>query len=163
MPSHYRVRISRAGTHYCDVIMGVKASQITSLTIVYSTVHSGKSKKTSNLRVTWLSAADQCTISHVTYIHIMISRILKYAINFVNNVISNFLGNEYCDASQPCPANVIFSANHLCWSLMANSLMAEWYVVVMGTGAPFANVTHLHLYMCASVWVRPEALFTNID
>ena len=32
-------------THYCDVIMGAMASQITSLTIVYSIVHSGADKK----------------------------------------------------------------------------------------------------------------------
>ena len=34
--------------HYNDVIMGAMASQITSLTFVYSTVYSGRSKKTSN-------------------------------------------------------------------------------------------------------------------
>ena len=39
--------------HYRYVIMGVMASQITSLTIVYSTVYSG-AKKTSKLRVTVL-------------------------------------------------------------------------------------------------------------
>ena len=32
--------------HYNDVIMGAMASQITSLTIVYSTVYSGADKKT---------------------------------------------------------------------------------------------------------------------
>ena len=31
--------------HYCDVIMGVMASQITGLTIVYSTVHSGADQR----------------------------------------------------------------------------------------------------------------------
>ena len=31
--------------HYCDVIMGAKASQITSLTIVYSTVYSGTDQR----------------------------------------------------------------------------------------------------------------------
>ena len=31
--------------HYCDVIMGVIVSQITSLTIVYSIVHSGADKR----------------------------------------------------------------------------------------------------------------------
>ena len=31
--------------HYCDVIMGTMASQITSLTIVYSTVHSGADQR----------------------------------------------------------------------------------------------------------------------
>ena len=35
--------------HYHDVIMSSMASQITCLTIVYSTVYSRKSKKTSNL------------------------------------------------------------------------------------------------------------------
>ena len=41
--------------HYSDVIMSVVASQITSLTIVYSTVYSRRrSKKTSKLRVTGL-------------------------------------------------------------------------------------------------------------
>ena len=42
--------------HYDDVIMGAIASQITSLTIVYSTVYSGadQSKQTSKLRVTGL-------------------------------------------------------------------------------------------------------------
>ena len=43
--------------HYNYVIMGVIASQITSLTIVFSTVHSKRrSKKTSTLRVTGLCA-----------------------------------------------------------------------------------------------------------
>ena len=37
-PTKYQVSCSN---HYCDVIMGVMASQITNLTIVYSTVHSG--------------------------------------------------------------------------------------------------------------------------
>ena len=32
-------------THYCDVIMGAMASQLTSLTTVYSTVYSGTYKK----------------------------------------------------------------------------------------------------------------------
>ena len=32
-------------THYADVIMGVLASQITSLTIVYSTFHSGADQR----------------------------------------------------------------------------------------------------------------------
>ena len=31
--------------HYCDVIMGTMASQITSLTMVYSTVHSGADQR----------------------------------------------------------------------------------------------------------------------
>ena len=31
--------------HYCDVMMGAMASQITSLTIVYSTVHSGADQR----------------------------------------------------------------------------------------------------------------------
>ena len=39
--------------HYNDVIVSAMASQITSLTIIYSTFHSRRSsKKTSNLRVT---------------------------------------------------------------------------------------------------------------
>ena len=43
--------------HCCDVIMGAIASLITSLTSVYSTVHSGADKKqTSKLRVTGLCA-----------------------------------------------------------------------------------------------------------
>ena len=33
--------VNPRGCHYCDVIMGAIASQITSLTIVYSTVYSG--------------------------------------------------------------------------------------------------------------------------
>ena len=40
--------------HYTDVIMSPMASQITSLTIVYSTVYSGTDKKTSKLHVTGL-------------------------------------------------------------------------------------------------------------
>ena len=41
--------------HYCDVIMGTIASQITSFTIVYSTVYSGADQKIpSKLRVTGL-------------------------------------------------------------------------------------------------------------
>ena len=42
--------------HWSDVIMRVMVSQITNLTIVYSTVYSGADqKKTSKLRVTGLS------------------------------------------------------------------------------------------------------------
>ena len=44
---------------YCDVLMGAAASQITSLTIVYSAVYSGTDKKkTSKLRVTGLCEGD---------------------------------------------------------------------------------------------------------
>ena len=47
--------ISGNDTHYNEVIMSAMASQITSLTIVYSTVHSRcRSRKTSKLRVTGL-------------------------------------------------------------------------------------------------------------
>ena len=45
--------------HYNDVIMSTMASEITSLTIVYSTVYSRRrSKKTSKLRVTGLCAVN---------------------------------------------------------------------------------------------------------
>ena len=40
--------------HHSDETMGAMASQITSLTIVYSTVYSGADKKTSKLRATGL-------------------------------------------------------------------------------------------------------------
>ena len=43
--------------HYCDVIMGAIASQVTSLTNVYSTVYSD-AKKTSKLSVTGLCAGN---------------------------------------------------------------------------------------------------------
>ena len=42
--------------HYSDVIMGTVASQVTILTIVYSTIY--RSKKTSKLRVTGLCAGN---------------------------------------------------------------------------------------------------------
>ena len=44
------------GSHYNDVILDSKASEITSLTIVYSAVYLGADKKTSKLRVTGLCA-----------------------------------------------------------------------------------------------------------
>ena len=44
--------------HYNDVIMGTIAPQITSLAIVYSTVYSERSKKTSKLRVTGICAGN---------------------------------------------------------------------------------------------------------
>ena len=51
--------------HYGDVIMGTMASQITSLTIVYSTVYSGADeKKTSKLRVTGLCAGNSPGTGH---------------------------------------------------------------------------------------------------
>ena len=56
-PSQARHRIYKSA-HYNDVIMGAMASQITSLTIVYSTVYSGRSKKTPKLRVTGLCAGN---------------------------------------------------------------------------------------------------------
>ena len=43
-------------SHYGDVIMGSMASQITNLMMVYSSVYSGRSKKTSKLHVTGLCA-----------------------------------------------------------------------------------------------------------
>ena len=56
-PLHYHVYEERCN-HYNDVIMSAMAPQITSLTIVYSTVHSGtyQRKKTSQLLVTGLCA-----------------------------------------------------------------------------------------------------------
>ena len=51
---HYSITIWC--NHYNDVTTGAMASQITSLTVVYSTVCSGRSKKTSKLRVTGLCA-----------------------------------------------------------------------------------------------------------
>ena len=47
-----------AVAHYIDVMMGAMASQITSLTIVYSTVYSNADKKKSKLRVTGLCAGN---------------------------------------------------------------------------------------------------------
>ena len=48
--------------HYSDVIVGVMASQITILTIVYSTVYSGADdQKTSKPRVTGLCAGNSPT------------------------------------------------------------------------------------------------------
>ena len=44
--------------YYNDVIMSTTTSQITSLTIVYSSVNSGRSKKTSKLRVNGLCAGN---------------------------------------------------------------------------------------------------------
>ena len=44
--------------HYGDVIMGAMASQITSVTIVYSTVYSDADEKTSKCRVTGLCAGN---------------------------------------------------------------------------------------------------------
>ena len=48
--THYTLKTahvtwSRIIYHYCDVIMGVMASQITSLTIVYSNVYSGADQR----------------------------------------------------------------------------------------------------------------------
>ena len=52
--SSHHLSISSSSPHYNDVIMGAMASQITSLTIVYSIVP----KKTSKLRVTGLRAGN---------------------------------------------------------------------------------------------------------
>ena len=55
------------GTRYSYVIVGAMASQITSLTIVYSTVHSGADQRTSKLRVTGLSAGSPCILYGLLY------------------------------------------------------------------------------------------------
>ena len=44
--------------HHSDVIIGAMASQISSLTIVYSTVYAGAYKTTPNLRVTGICAGN---------------------------------------------------------------------------------------------------------
>ena len=46
--------VGKRSNHYNDVIMGAMTSQLTSLTVVYSSVYSDTSKKTSKLRVTGL-------------------------------------------------------------------------------------------------------------
>ena len=52
-------RENKVSSHYDDVIMTMLASQITSLTVVYSIVYSGvNQKKTSKLRVTGLCAGN---------------------------------------------------------------------------------------------------------
>ena len=57
--SYYWRLTGHAVSHYNDVIMTTMASQITSLTIVYSAVYSmRRSKKTSKLRVTGLCAGN---------------------------------------------------------------------------------------------------------
>ena len=45
VPQKSRCYIDIHGIHYCDVIMGAMASQITSLTIVYWTVYSGVNQR----------------------------------------------------------------------------------------------------------------------
>ena len=50
--------LTKVVKHYDDVIMGVMASQITNLTIVYSIVYSDTDKKTSKLRVSGLCAGN---------------------------------------------------------------------------------------------------------
>ena len=42
---HFQIHIRHSVSHYYDVIMGAMASEITSLTIVYSTVHSGADQR----------------------------------------------------------------------------------------------------------------------
>ena len=55
--------VSFHGNHYNDVIMSATASQINSLTIVYSTVYSMcRSKKTSKLRITGLCTGNSPVI-----------------------------------------------------------------------------------------------------
>ena len=59
--SFYLLLLQTPPLHYSDVIMGAMASQITSPTIVYSSVYSGvdkKNPKTSKLRVTDLWAGN---------------------------------------------------------------------------------------------------------
>ena len=59
--SCWKCRLHRGNclvSHYIDVIMGAMASQITSLTIVYSTVYSAQMKEKSKLRVTGLCAGN---------------------------------------------------------------------------------------------------------
>ena len=57
---HWSKNQNKQKKHYGDVIMGTIASQITSLTIVYSTVYSDADKKNpSKLRVTGLCAGIQ--------------------------------------------------------------------------------------------------------
>ena len=51
---HRILELLTEGRHYGDVIMGAIASQMTSLTIVYSTTYFRRSKKASKLRVTGL-------------------------------------------------------------------------------------------------------------
>ena len=55
--SMYRVRHNSVRSHYCDVIMGAMMSQITSFTIVYSTVNWGadqrKHQSSSSVAFVW--------------------------------------------------------------------------------------------------------------
>ena len=53
---HIMTRLVVGDKHYSDVIMDSIVSQITSLTIVYSSVYSGADKKKSKIHVTGLCA-----------------------------------------------------------------------------------------------------------
>ena len=55
---HHDTTVDAKCPHYTYVIMTEGASQITSLTLVYSVVYSGGDKKTSKLRVTGLCAGN---------------------------------------------------------------------------------------------------------
>ena len=53
--------------NYIDVIMTTMASQITCLTVVYSTVYSDADKKTSELRVTSLYVTGEFPAQRANY------------------------------------------------------------------------------------------------
>ena len=123
IPSLYPNGIYDSMLHYSGVIMGSLASEITSLTIVYTTVYSGTDKKnTSKLRVTGLCAGNSpvaCNAENVSiwWRHHIWQMILYWLVSEENGIISSLVSsislsvspidceNLYEDAS-PCPFSV---------------------------------------------------------
>ena len=59
----YHMRYSAHSVHYSDVIMGAMASQITSPTIVYSTVYSGQRKHQSSASLAFVRGIHRWTVN----------------------------------------------------------------------------------------------------
>ena len=82
-------------SHYCNVIMGVMASQITSLTIVYSTVHSGADlkKHQSSASLAFGFPAQMASNAEMVSIwwrhHDVVISMLCYSIAFHNDKVPN--------------------------------------------------------------------------
>ena len=129
-----RVRWDMKNIHYGDVTMGVIASQITSLTIVYSTVYSdADKKKPSKLRVTGLCVWKS-------------PRTGEFPAQMASNAENDSIWWSHhveIPAWGPCGVLRIFRSNHKCTAVSNRTGPVAWCDHENNTGVKFLRALHL--------------------
>ena len=138
------------GDHYNDVIMGAMASQIISLTIVYSTIYSGADQITSKLRVTGLCVGNSPGTGE--FPAQMASNAENVSMWWRHHVLTTYVHGDELKIAVPGgivhhdAENTILSWNlPTCWQhcFNLNNTSDNWYASVFSAGS--------HMFRCRLV------------